>query len=300
MIGIIIATAGRPQLIQPLLACLARQTRRPDWIVLAPARPGDLPDGAEVTAAAEGCEVIVVPCVVGLASQRNRGLDWLLNNTEMFESEENIAVFFDDDFIARSDWLESATQVFEQHRDVVGLTGVLLGDGVKGAGLNHADADRLLSRQPHKPVAPESLRTATLYGCNMAIRASAARVNRFDEMLPLYAWQEDFDYSQRIASGGRVVQTPTAVGVHLGVKGGRVSGRRFGYSQIANPYYLLAKGTMGPLKALRLVGGNLTSNLMKLLFPEPHIDRMGRLKGNVLGFRDLLTGRLDPRRIMQL
>ena len=32
-------------------------------------------------------------------------------------------------------------------------------------------------------------------------------------------------------------------GVHLGNKRGRVSGLRFGYSQIANPIYLLQKGT---------------------------------------------------------
>jgi GT2 family glycosyltransferase len=293
MIAVIIATTGRASLIRPLLERLLAQTRPPDWILLAPARAGDLPEGLPDKA-------VVLPCVVGLASQRNMGLDWCAANTTLLSSEDNMVVFFDDDFVPRDDWLDQAARLFHDRPDVAGLTGRLLADGVKGPGLTHADADALLAASARGGQNTASLQAASLYGCNMAVRASVVKTLRFDEMLPLYAWQEDFDYSQRVARVGPVVQADTPIGVHLGVKGGRVSGLRFGYSQIANPLYLLSKGTMGPRKMLRLIGGNIAANLAKTPRPEPHVDRLGRLRGNAMAFRDLLLGRLDPRKITQM
>ncbi len=49
----------------------------------------------------------------------------------------------------------------------------------------------------------------------------------------------------------------------------------------------------------RLMRKNLMANIAKSLFPEPHIDRAGRLKGNLIALRDLAMGRLDPRRILE-
>ncbi|HVH01589.1 MAG TPA: family 2 glycosyl transferase, partial [Amaricoccus sp.] len=89
-------------------------------------------------------------------------------------------------------------------------------------------------------------------------------------------------------------------GVHLGVKGGRTSGVRFGYSQIANPIYLTRKGTGTLTWAVCMVARNLLANFARSLWPEPHIDRVGRLKGNVIGLAHALTGRIDPRNIVGL
>jgi hypothetical protein len=89
-------------------------------------------------------------------------------------------------------------------------------------------------------------------------------------------------------------------GVHLGAKGGRTSGVRFGYSQIANPVYLVRKGTVSGRFAWSLMGRNLVANLAKSLWPEPWIDRKGRLKGNILGLIDWALGRISPMRILQL
>jgi hypothetical protein len=90
------------------------------------------------------------------------------------------------------------------------------------------------------------------------------------------------------------------VGVHLGVKSGRISGLRFGYSQIANPLYLHRKGTLALSRAVRQMTRNVLSNAARALRPEPWCDRRGRLRGNALAARDWLRGRLDPRRILDL
>jgi GT2 family glycosyltransferase len=122
----------------------------------------------------------------------------------------------------------------------------------------------------------------------------------FDEALPLYGWQEDIDFSRQLATLGRIVDVSTLRGVHLGAKGGRTSGVRFGYSQIANPVYLIRKGTMSLSFAAPLVWRNLLANLYGSFRPEPWIDRRGRLKGNCLALCDLVTGRISPQRILEL
>ncbi len=140
-----------------------------------------------------------------------------------------------------------------------------------------------------------------LYGCNMAIRLGAADGLRFDEMLPLYGWLEDIDFTYRVGRrGGRMVKAEAMAGVHMGTKGGRTSGVRLGYSQIANPVYMLRKRSVPQRLAWRLMRNNLFSNIGRSLWAEPHVDRIGRLRGNLIALCDLVTGRIDPRRILEL
>ena len=103
-----------------------------------------------------------------------------------------------------------------------------------------------------------------------------------------------------MAPFGRIVQAEALTGIHLGVKGARTSGVKFGYSQIANPTYLIRKGTMSLKFGLRTMGRNLLSNFARVIRPEPHVDRFGRCKGNLRALFDLVTGRLHPRRILEL
>lgn len=140
------------------------------------------------------------------------------------------------------------------------------------------------------------------YGCNMAFRMEPVRRHGilFDENLPLYGWQEDLDFSRRLADHGTVVMSNGLRGVHLGAKFGRTSGVRLGYSQIANPIYLIRKGTITRKHAIGLMRRNLTANLMRSFRPEPWVDRRGRLKGNMLAVVDLLMRRISPLRILQI
>jgi GT2 family glycosyltransferase len=136
----------------------------------------------------------------------------------------------------------------------------------------------------------------------MAFRLEAIRRHdiRFDEKLPLYGWQEDIDFSRRVAPYGQIVKARQLQGVHLGTKRGRTSGVRLGYSQIANPIYLIRKGSLSWKHAKMLMWRNLAANFARSIYPEPWIDRRGRLKGNFLALRDLVVGHLSPDRIMNL
>ena len=136
----------------------------------------------------------------------------------------------------------------------------------------------------------------------MALRVAPALAQgvRFDVNLPLYGWLEDIDFSRRMAAHGRIVNCSSLRGVHLAIKHGRTSGLRVGYSQVANPLYLLRKGSLSATYSLRHVSRNVAKNLLRVAHPEPWVDRRGRLRGNLIAFGDLLRGRLDPRRIQHL
>ena len=107
-------------------------------------------------------------------------------------------------------------------------------------------------------------------------------------ILPLYGWLEDVDFSRQLAPFGKIIRNEGMIGVHLGSKGGRGSGVRTGYSQIANPLYLWRKGTLRLDRALIQMCRNILANYAKLMRPEPWVDRRGRALGNALGFRDLV------------
>jgi hypothetical protein len=134
----------------------------------------------------------------------------------------------------------------------------------------------------------------------MAFRRTAIANLRFDERLVLYGWQEDTDFGARVAARGRCVRSDAVWGVHLGTKGGRSSGRRLGYSQIVNPRYLVAKGTLPAQKAIELAGRNFISNALRAFHSEPYVDRRGRLHGNLIGLWDVATGRWQPERAADL
>ncbi len=287
-IAVIIASFGRHDVVTETNRRLAKQSRRPDRVCITVAKPEDAPT-AEVVG---DSEIVLSP--IGLCAQRNRGLDHI-------GQDADIITFFDDDFVPSQDYLERLESYFLAHPDVLGVTGLVLADGVTGPGLTFDDADRLLAGYSPTPFNDVSkVERRSLYGCNMSFRREAIEGLRFDESLPFYGWLEDVDFSVRAARRGPVVRTDAVVGVHLGVKGGRSPGVRLGYSQIANPMYLRRKGTMTTRHAMTIMFRNLAANHAKTLAPEPYVDRFGRLKGNWLAIRDVLSGNIEPARIVSL
>ena len=135
----------------------------------------------------------------------------------------------------------------------------------------------------------------------MAFRMSAIGADvRFDERLALYGWLEDKDFSRTAKKSGRLVQCGALIGVHLGLKQGRVSGRKFGYSQIVNPWYLCRKGTLSMQEAWSNTLKALATNGIRTIRPESFIDRRGRFQGNVLAVRHLLSGICRPETAAEL
>jgi hypothetical protein len=290
-IAVGIATSGRRQILSRTIDLIARQTRLPDLLAICPAAAEDM-DAAWI-------ERFPFSTVVRMA---RRGLTTQRNEILSAAGHADVIVFFDDDFFPQPDYLAEVEKIFTQNADVVAATGRPIRDGTNGPGLNAEDALGIVSAADPEPSSRTMTPTYGTYGCNMAFRMSPIRQHgvRFDENLPLYGWQEDIDFSRQLSPFGRIVDCKVLRGVHLGAKGGRTSGVQFGYSQIANPVYLIRKGTMSATFARSLIRRNLIANLAKSFWPEPWIDRKGRLKGNFLALIDLVLRRISPQRILHL
>lgn len=293
-IGVIICSAGRPATLAALMPWLARQSRPADRTVLVVTQHQDLPDPADF-AQCPGIEIVIAQR--GLPRQRNRGLEHL-------QGDCDAVLFIDDDYLLSRHALAGIERAFATFPQVVGLTGQLLADGIGTGGISVPIAADLIHQFEGQEVinrTPKALRRnlVGLYGCNMAFRLSAVGDRRFDERLPLYAWQEDVDFAARIP--GEKIATDAFTGVHCGTQSGREArGHELGYSQVANAVYLWRKGSLPGWFALRQVMRNLLANHLRRARAEPWIDRRGRAAGNRQALRDVLAGRDDPARILDL
>ena len=283
-----IASAGRPMILREVLMRLGLQTRAPDSIMICAPEASDV-DGV----VGANPSAVVILGHRGSSHQRNA----ILRRAGKFD----VIVFFDDDFVPCADYLEWVERIMVARPDVVMTTGRVLQDGVLGPGLTFEVADAVVNGVC--PIAVDTLKEVSNgYGCNMSVRVAMARKNgiSFDERLPLYGWLEDVDFSHQLARFGHVVMSEATRGVHLGIKVGRTPGIKLGYSQIANPLYLMRKGTLKWSRGLLLMSRNLIANSARSFRAEAWVDRPGRLMGNLLAVLDLVRGRLDPGRIALL
>ena len=289
-IAVCIATTGRAAVLTETLREIVGQTRAPDRILVCPATDDDIDRAAIV---ALPCPVEIVAGEAGSSHQRNA----LLRAAD----DVDIALFVDDDFLLAPNYLAELETLFADHPACVVATGRVLADGATSRGYT-VDEGRGILRTAYAESA--SIKAAyNGYGCNMAVRWSALRGTGvwFDEHLPLYAWAEDVDFSRQASAYGSVLKADALVGVHLAWKGGRTSGVRFGYSQIANQVYLARKGTVTSMGALRKAVENVAANLAGACRnDDAFIDRRGRLVGNLYAIADVLTGRSSPHRIYDL
>jgi hypothetical protein len=182
------------------------------------------------------------------------------------------------------------------------VTGQVLADGVTTGGLEWLDGQSLVDKADlSKKIATDSYKVKahrSPYGCNMAFRAKSIEHLVFDERLVLYGWLEDRDFSFR--AGARVMWTDAVWGVHLGTRRVRVTGLRFGYSQVVNPWYLAKKGSMTPFEVCRTIVRAFAANAFGGFFGNSNIDRLGRLRGNMIAAKDILSGRWAPERAAEL
>jgi len=284
-----IATTGRRDTLRAVLPYLSRQSRLPDEVIICAADESDV----DPILSQDGLTIRVLFSERGLCRQRNRIL--------RAASSADIVLFLDDDFLMAPSYLREMEQVFGADPSIVMCTGTVRADGITGPGIAINEAMAILDRE-REPSQPVATPIYNGYGCNMALRMAPVRAHNlaFDENLPLYGWLEDVDFSRQMARYGKIVRSGKLIGVHLGTKSGRTSGLRFGYSQIANPIYLVRKRTMSLRHASVQIARNLVANSVKLLAPEPWVDRRGRFHGNFRAFVDLARGKLSPQNILSL
>ncbi|RWX17746.1 glycosyltransferase [Rhizobium hidalgonense] len=282
-----IASAGRPSILRETIDYLTGLPDQAERLIVC------VPVIEDAAGLAGRSDVEVIVGSRGLTVQRNRII-------QAASADADVLVFLDDDFIPAATFLSRMAAVFAAKPDVAIATGEVLADGVLEGGLSMTKALEVLETAGEGAEHVADVYNA--YGCNMAVRLAPVveHALTFDEQLPLYGWLEDVDFSRSIARHGRSVYVEGARGVHLGVRSGRQPGRRLGYSQIANPVYLIRKGTMSKGRAIAQIGRNILANMSGAVLKDRLIDRWGRLNGNVLALADLLVGRASPSRILEL
>jgi GT2 family glycosyltransferase len=282
-----IATRGRAAILGEVLAELRRQSRAPDRVLVCHVTEDDVTGLRERFPRAE-----FLASPAGLPRQRNAILD--------AAADCDAVLFLDDDFLPGPDYLLVTERVLQAQPGCVVTTGTVLADGAKGPGLTVAEGRAVLAADHYEDDPLAVTPHFNGYGCNMAFRMAPLRAHgiRVDEALPLYAWYEDIDVTRALGRHGSILRLAGARGVHLGAKSGRVAGDRLGYSQVVNPIYLARKGTFPWSHALPSAARHFAMNALRSLAPEPHVDRFGRLRGNLRALGDLLRGRAHPTRIL--
>ena len=292
--SVVIASLNRPAVLAETLTQFELQTVRPDQIILSVNKPDDLPPHIG--------SAVVVKGPLGSAVQRNSGLAALDPACE-------IVSFFDDDVELAPDYCQNLRRAFEQNPDLLACNGRVIADGMGEGGIPREEARRLIAtdtaarqQTPVPDVVPVGPSTE-LHGCNMNVRRSILQTVRFDEKFAAYGWLEDWDFANRLGKIGRLGDVPDCRLVHLATTSGRTSGLRMGISQMINPLYIWKKGSFPSLWHLIRTGlvPALGANVLGTLFGRRarHVDRRGRLKGNLIGLGYVLRGRIDPEVVLR-
>jgi glycosyltransferase involved in cell wall biosynthesis len=293
-IAAIICTLNRPSVLHETVLSIVRQSVVPAQIVIASPDPRHV---LAETLAVPGVEF--VPAPVGASKQRNAALGRIAADIDM-------VAFLDDDIELSRTYFAEMARLFFEFPEVIVASGRMLHDGGRGARIEREEARRICAEYDQTSAVgnPVSFRTVDSgYGCNMVIRNQEAGAYRFDEGLPLYSWLEDRDFSYRCTRGKcPPVELNNSVAVHLGWRSGRVSGVRLGFSTVVNPVYLMRKA--GTFSLAYIVVHYwlrcLVGNVLGILTRDQDYDRWGLLKGNLLGYWHLLSGKCDPEHILQM
>jgi GT2 family glycosyltransferase len=211
-------------------------------------------------------------------------------------------LFLDDDVEIAPNFIESMERLLDEVQSAVAATGFVVLDGAQ----QDTGLDRALARAAAGSYVrnQENYDREELYGCNLFVRTSLFDRVLFDENLPLYGWLEDFDFSTNCLRYGRIIVNAGTCVAHLGTPTGRSSGVKVGYSQIVNPYYLWRKDRRPGLP--QVIFGHwlihLARNVRRALIkiPSERNDRAGRFRGNMIGLRHLVEGRVDPSYILHM
>jgi GT2 family glycosyltransferase len=296
---LIICTKDREPVLRRTLTTLFTQSRLPDHVVLV---DDGAMDGPALCALLQAHKL---PCAwvrkqaPGLAASRNLGIRY---------APGEIVLFLDDDVLLDVHYIAELMRLFEQDPDrrLGGATGTLrqsyqpgvrlflrtfLLDGVRPGALLPSGAGVLVREgEIHTPMQVE-----WLSGCNMAYRREVFDRLRFDQGLGAYGWGEDKDFSCRVGRHWQLMATPHARLTHLKEPSGRIDERRMGFMETNYHYRFFAKNMpKGPRNLAAFVWsikGIVLRNLLMLGSARQRHAAWQRLKGNVRGLRDVLTGK---------
>ena len=277
-VDVVIATKDRHDDLQHCLESLARQTAKPERVIVIDA--SSTPYALAVPA---GLAVEMLPSPPGTL-QRNIGLDL---------ARASLVGFFDDDVELEPDYFERIADWLEQHPACVGVSGNIVNERPRSRGSKIyrrlfalAADDGVLLRSgevAYVRLPTRATRVDSLSGGNMIFRLQEIATLRFDEELPYYA--EDVDFSLRASRHGELWMIPDARLVHRKSPESRPPQREYVRRAIATSGYLFAKhrrefGLRRTAFARKIIGRSIAYVLLSFARRSP---------GAALGVLDGLT-----------
>lgn len=295
-LGVIIATAGRKDIVEQTVVSLALRKAIPEILIVVGAEQNDLPDLPKDLPL--HTRLLVAP-KRGLTIQRNFGIRALPAPIES-------VAFLDDDMEVHDNYCMEVVKVFRSTPEAAAFSGSVMANGaiVRAAARQLLDGYTIIESMPAFGFYPR--RWPGFYGCAMNIRRHWLEVEQFDERLPLYAIGEDCEMGFRLSRHGWIGGSARCPVVHLGVGAGRISEVGMGYAQIINYLYFAHKDVGFPKlptywgKLVRLPLVNLFLCLIPLLERRRSVDRKGRFWGNLLALGDVVRGRIEPGRLLRI
>lgn len=285
--AVVIPSTGRPDVLDATVVSVLDQDTLPEEIIVSVANSSD---AHPRTHERERVRVLLSPR--GSTRQRNYAIRHLNPTIDK-------VTFIDDDVELVPGFISKVQKAFREFPDVVLFSGPVLADGAGKGGLSREDAKKI-ARSHRLEKRGEFTEGVFPYGSINVTRSVSERVT-FDERLELYGFLEDLDFIVRCGEIGRIGHYSSCKLVHLAVTSGRVAGNRFGFSQIMNPYYLWRKGSISSLgNVLKKWVSGVAANISGMLLGDKLVDRWGRLKGNILAFKFLVQGRIEPEYIVDM
>jgi GT2 family glycosyltransferase len=287
---VVVCSANRPDVLSETIESLRHgQSLQPGEIIVSVFNPAHVPEKIRTDRGVR----VVVSSRQALSAQRNAAIKVV---------RTPYTLFLDDDVEIAPNFIESMERLLDEDKDVVVATGFVVVDGVRG----DTGVDRKLARGAVLNYVQEleNCDREEGYGCNLFVRTKIFDHVLFDENLPLYGWLEDLDFSTNCLRYGRIIRNARTCVAHLGTPTGRISGLKFGYSQIVNPFYLWRKNGKPTLANVIFAHWvvSVVRNLCRTMIRVHgnRSDRTGRFKGNLIAFCHLLTGKVDLSYILQL
>lgn len=286
---IVIASVGRPEILHDTLLSVGQQSVPFELIVSV----ASMADVAPASLALPFVRVVMGP--KGSSAQRNTGV-------QAIEHRPECVCFLDDDVEVDREYLREMLSCYRLRPEVAVLNGTDLAAFRFPQGVTRTQAKELVAASGQErgvdgADAGAILPLNTSYGCLMSFRGDLLGRVTFDERLVLYGFLEDLDFALRCRPFGTIARSVRATMVHMEASSGRVAQKRRGYSDIVNPFYIWSKQTgfawhRALLGSMRRTWNNLRTAL--------RMRDGSRVRGNVLGWWDVLRGRLRPERILAL
>jgi GT2 family glycosyltransferase len=288
-ISVVIPSMRRRDILHETVLSLARQSRPADEILLSVVDPEQ--DLKAETLSVQGVRIVVGP--QGSTFQRNTGIANLHPYCDLIS-------FLDDDVELHPNYLRNGCEFMARHPEIVAISdGGMIANGTPKGELSRSEAIRLVESAREDTSRRFQLRKG-LYGCDMMVRRSVAEKTPFDTRLRYFALYEDMDFGARCARLGLLAGYAGCQIVHLATQASKCSARRYGYAHAMNGYYLWRKGSQSALSFFRTTTKALIANVCGLVVTRRGVSRAqrwGRLRGSMLGFRDIVFHGAQPERI---